>query len=74
MQQAFAVAQAQACARLIAQPRLGLVVAVPSMDFLTGNLGDGNKALITSTTDPVTTGTGAAGFGWPTGAACTPAD
>ncbi len=33
---------------------LAVVVAVPSMDFLTGKLGDGsNKALITSTTDPV---------------------
>src|SRR4051794_7307629 len=35
---------------------LAVVLAVPSADFLTGNLGGGKAAVITSTTDPVKPG------------------
>jgi len=38
---------------------LAVVLAVPSADFLTGKLGDGKAAVITSTTDPVKPGNAA---------------
>ena len=39
---------------------LAVVLAVPSADFLTGKMGGGTAALITSTTDPVTPAAGGA--------------